>query len=261
MAQVQLSVGSGYGQQNLRWSIAGNSNVLSELRWERVGGPVTSFCADWNFVGGWKLDVGYEHMFFSSGKVYDTDYDEGNVTYDEQFRAGKGGAGRWRAGLGYKILLKDKFSITPSVGYGMFDQSLYLFGVNDLNSTYKTEWKGPYAQILSSIGLTKKLFTNVSLAYNQVQYKASANWNLISMFNHPESFRHTANGYGIDANASLMYRASKMHSIGIKGSYSSWQTGRGVDELYLATGGVQQTQLNEVLSRGWQVMIEWNVSL
>ena len=256
MAQLQLSLNGGYGQQNLRWSIA-----LSELRWEHVGGPVTSINAGWRFVGGWKLEVGYERMLFLSGKVYDTDHDETGITYAEQFNAGKGGAGKWNAGLGYEVPVTGRFSITPSVGYGMLHQSFYLYGSNDLNSTYKTKWKGPYGQVLCSIGLTKKLFTNVGFRYDQIQYKASANWNLISAFNHPESFRHTANGYGINAQASMIYRASKTHSIGIKGSYSSWQTGSGVDELYLAAGGMQQTQLNEVLSRSWQVMLEWNISL
>ena len=102
---------------------------------------------------------------------------------------------------------------------------------------------------------------NAGLRYSQVQYRASANWNLVREFNHPESFRHTANGYGINMQASLLYRASRIHSIGIKGIYSRWQTGRGIDELYLATGQSQQTQLNEVRAEGWQVMVEWRVTL
>ena len=102
---------------------------------------------------------------------------------------------------------------------------------------------------------------NAILRYSQVRYRASADWNLIREFSHPESFRHTADGYGITAQTSLLYRASDIHAIGIKGSYSRWQTGRGIDELYPATGGPEQTQLNEVRSAGWQVMVEWRVFL
>jgi hypothetical protein len=267
--KLQLSITGGYGQQNLRWSIAGNANgqnpnILSELKWKNVGGPVTAACMRWSFYGGWQLEGEYERLFFLSGKVSDTDYgsdDRTNEVYSAQLRAGRGGAGSWQAGLAYRIPVTNEFSITPSAGYGTFYQSFYLFGFNGLNSTYKTKWTGPYVQALCSIGVTKKLFANAGLHYSQVQYRASANWNLISAFSHPESFRHTANGYGINAHASVLYRASGMHSIGIKGSYSRWQTGRGIDELYLAAGGSQQTQLNEVQSKGWQVMAEWRIML
>jgi hypothetical protein len=271
--KLQLSVAGGYRQSALRWSIAGNANgqnpnILSELRWKSVGGAVTGMHIQFGFFDHWQLEGEYERMFFSSGKVYDTDYggnDRTNIAYAAQFHAGKGGADRWLAGLANQIPVTNEFSITPSAGYGIFHQSLYIAGYtatfNDLNSTYKTKWTGPYGQVLCSIGLKKKLCMNALLRYSQVRYRASANWNLIQEFSHPESFRHTANGYGINAQASLLYRASCIHAIGITGSYSRWQTGRGIDELYLATGGSEQTQLNEVRSASWQVMVEWRVTL
>jgi hypothetical protein len=269
----QLSVAAGYRQEDLRWSIAGNANgqhpnILSELRWKSVGGPVTTANIRYGFFNHWQLEGEYERTFFSLGKVYDTDYggnDRTNVVYAAQFSARKGGADYGRAGLGNRIPVTNELSITPSVGYGLFHQSFYISGNTitspDLNSTYKTTWAGPYAQVLCSIGVTKKLVINTSLRYSQVRYKASANWNLIHTFSHPESFRHTANGYGLNTHASVLYMASRIHSIGIEGIYSRWQTGRGIDELYLATGGSEQTQLNEVRSAGWQVMVEWRIAL
>ena len=101
---------------------------------------------------------------------------------------------------------------------------------------------------------------DAGIRYSQVVYRATANWNLVREFSHPESFRHTANGYGLNIHASLLYHASGKHSIGIKAVYSRWQTGRGIDELYPATGGSEQTQLNGVRSAGWQVMLEWRIS-
>jgi hypothetical protein len=266
---LQLSVTSGYRQEDLRWSIAGNANgqnpnILSELRWKNVGGPVTGIHLQYSFFDHWQLEGEYEHTFFLSGKVSDTDYGGNNRTntvYAQQFNAGKGGADRWLAGLAYQISVTNKFSITPSAGYGLFHQALYLSGSPDLNSTYKTKWRGPYGQVLCSTGLTKKLSTTAGFRYNQVRYRASANWNLIREFSHPESFLHTANGYGINLHTSFLYRASAIHSIGIKGSYSRWQTGRGIDELYLVNGGSEQTQLNQVRSTSWQVMVEWRMSL
>jgi hypothetical protein len=271
--KLQLSVTSGYRQEDLRWSVAGNAdgqnpNILSELQWKSVGGPVIGMHIQFGFFDHWQLEGEYERMFFLSGKVYDTDYggnNRTNIVYTAQFHAGKGGADYWQAGLANQIPVTNEFSITPSAGYGIFYQSLYISGytatLNDLNSTYKTKWTGPYGQVLCSLGLTKKLRMNADLRYSQVRYRASANWNLIRTFNHPESFRHTAKGYGIKVQASLLYRASGIHSIGIKGSYSRWQTGRGIDKLYLATGELEQTQLNEVRSAGWQAMVEWRISL
>jgi hypothetical protein len=271
--KLQLSVTGGYRQENLRWSIAGNAdgqnpNILSALRWKNVGGPVTGMHLQFILFDHWQLEGEYERMFISSGKVSDTDYggnDRTNIVYAAQFRAGKGNTDHWQAGLGNEIPVTSKFSITPSAGYGQFHQSLYIYGYtvafNDLNSTYKTKWTGAYGQVLCSAGLTKKLGMNAGFRYSQVRYRASANWNLINIFNHPESFRHMAKGYGIRTQASLLYRASGIHSIGIKGSYSHWQTGRGIDELYLAAGGSEQTQLNEVRSAGWQMMVEWRMTV
>jgi hypothetical protein len=271
--KLQLSVATGYRQEHLRWSIAGNAdggnpNILSELRWKNIGGPVAEAHMGFRVLDHWQLEGEYERMFFLSGKVYDTDYggdDRTNIAYAAQFHANKGGLHRWLAGLANQIPLTSEFSITPSAGYGILYQSFYLLGntaaFSDLNSTYKTKWAGAYGQVLCSALVTKKLSMNAALRYSQVKYRASANWNLIREFSHPESFRHSANGYGINAHASLLYHASDLHSIGIRGSYSCWQTGRGIDELYFAAGGSQQTQLNEVRSKGWQVMVEWRVGL
>lgn len=271
--KLQLSVTSGCRQSALRWSIAGNANgqgpnILSELRWKGVGGPVSAAHILFTFFDRWQLEGEYEHTFFLCGKVYDTDYsgnDRTHVVYAEQFAACKGGADGWQAGLARQLPITTEFSITPSLGYGIFHQTFYLSGntaaFSDLNSTYKTKWIGPYGQVVCSLGLTKKLWLNTGLRYGQVRYKASANWNLINTFSHPESFRHTANGYGINAQASISYNISSVHSISIKGIYSRWQTGRGIDELYFATGSSEQTQLNEVRSTGWGIVVEWRIAL
>ncbi|OQP53427.1 hypothetical protein A4H97_23560 [Niastella yeongjuensis] len=267
--KLQLSVTSGYSQENLSWSIAGNANgqnpnILSELGWKNVGGPISGMQLQYNFFNRWQLEGEYEHTFFLTGKVSDTDYggnNRTNTTYAQQFNAGKGGADRWSAGLAYQLMVTNKLSIAPSAGYGLFHQALYLSGASDLNSTYKTKWRGLYAQVLCSTEITKQLFMDAGFRYSQVQYRASANWNLIREFSHPESFRHTANGYGINLHTTVLYHASAIHSIGIKGSYANWQTGRGVDELYLANGGSEQTQLNEVQSAGWQLMVEWRIAI
>lgn len=270
---LQLSVTGGYRHEDLQWSIAGNANgqnpnILSALRWKQVGGPVTGVHIQFVCYDHWQLEGAYEHTFFLSGTAYDTDYGGNNrtdIVYAQQFQAGKGSADHWQAGAGYQLPVSNKFTITPSAGYGLFHQSFYLRGntaaFSDLNSIYKTTWTGPYGQVLCSIGFTKKLSMHTSLRYSQVQYRASANWNLIEAFSHPESFRHTASGYGLNVHTSMLYHVSKMHSIGITGVYSRWQTGRGIDQLYLAAGTSQQTQLNEVRSGSWQVMVKWQITL
>lgn len=271
--KLQLLVTGGYRQENLQWSIAGNANgqhpnILSELRWQGVAGPVTGLQLQHQFFNRWQLEGVYEHTFYLSGKVTDTDYGGNNrtgIVYAQQFNAGKGGANQWLAGLGYRIPLTNTGAITPSAGYGRYHQALYVAGttapLSGLNSSYKTTWSGLYTQLLYATSLSKKISLHAGVRYHQVRYKARANWNLIREFSHPESFRHTANGYGLNIHTALLFRVSHKQSIGMKGSYARWQTGRGIDALYLASGEQEQTQLNEVRSANWQVMVAWRITL
>lgn len=262
--KLQLDLATGYERQNLDWSIAGNlngqsPNIYSELQWKKVGGQSVSAAFQWNFWNKLALAGAYSRAFIKSGTVTDNDYNGDNRTdrvYDQTFDADKGHSKAWSAGLGYILVNNERFSFTPYVGYGTNQQELHLLDRSgqfaDLNSTYETDWKGPFIKATGSARLLRDLKLVANVTYNQADYKATADWNLIPTFQHPVSYRHTAKGYGLDANASVVYAINQKLGVNLGGGYFTWQTGKGVDELYLSSGGSDKTQLNGVSRTGYR---------
>src|SRR5512140_2820776 len=77
--RVQVQVMGGYQQEDLRWSIAGNSSgrnpdIYSELKWHAVGGLSTGAVLSWVVWRRLVVLAEGSRMFTSSGRVSDTDY-------------------------------------------------------------------------------------------------------------------------------------------------------------------------------------------
>jgi hypothetical protein len=123
----------------------------------------------------------------------------------------------------------------------------------NLNSSYSPQWKGGFLKVVSSVLIVPKLKFKADATYHQVNYNSNGNWNLITSFQHPVSYHHHADGYGITAGGKLYYTLTNHIAISLGGGYFTWQTGNGIDELYLNGGQVDKTQLNEVVRDGFQV--------
>jgi len=258
----RISLSTGFQQEDLRWSIAGNRygqspNIYSELKWRALAGPSVHVALRGEL---WKkvfLFAEGGRVFFLSGRVDDTDYqgdDRSNASYREQFSAVNSSSSSWSAGAGYQVLRAKKIALTPYLGYGIQDQSLVLRdpgGPGLLNSNYKTRWSGPLFRVSAALQLGEGLQLEADLRYLQINYSARADWNLITAFSHPVSFRHAARGYGLDTYAGLAFRR---HAFGVSvgAGYFSWQTGAGTDMLYLAAGTTNTTRLNEVIRDGFR---------
>jgi hypothetical protein len=263
--KLQLNLRTGYEQQELSWSIAGNSagqnpNIYSELQWKKIGGQLLSTGLLWNIWSRVTLTADYSRVFISSGTVSDNDYGGDNRTsplYNQLFNADKGYTQNWSVGAGYTVITNNSFSLIPYVGYGANKQSLHLLdrtgNFPDLNSTYETDWKGPFVRVNAKLKLANKLSLNSRLTYNQVNYNAKADWNLIQTFQHPVSYRHNAKGFGADGNAAVCYDITKNIALNIGGGYFTWQTGKGADELFLSSGATDKTQLNKVGQKGYRL--------
>jgi hypothetical protein len=264
-SKLQVDIGTGYQKENFRWSISGNikgqnPNVLSELKWTNIGGQNVATAVSYNI---WKCFVvysDYSYQFISSGTVNDSDYDadnRGNNTYSQTFNANKGSASLWNLGAGYIIFNKYRFSMIPYIGYGESKEVLRLLdrgGTSPgLNSSYGPQWKGGFAKVSSSLTMALKLKFKADVTYHQVSYNSNGNWNLITSFQHPVSYRHHAKGYVIAAGGKLNYQVANHLAIQIGGSYFTWQTGNGTDLLYLNNGQIDQTQLNGVSRVGFGV--------
>ena len=109
----------------------------------------------------------------------------------------------------------------------------------------------------SELRLAARWTLAAEITYSQVDYSAKADWNLIPTFSHPVSFRHQAEGYGIDMNAALQYHCSPHLLLHLGGGGFTRQTGTGTDRLYLVSGQTDATQLNGVGTDG----IRWTGGL
>ncbi len=260
--KLQLSVSAGRQVEDFNWSIAGNisgqsPNVLSELKWKNVGGFGYSAALQWNFWRKLVLTGGYTRVAVSSGNVSDIDYTADNRTqpnYNQNFSDNKGYTSAWFAGAGYALINNNRLSLTPFAGYGGNRQSLYIVDLTgqfpDLNSSYDAQWKGPFLEVKSAVKIWRGLKLAADATYSQVVYSAQGDWNLISQFRHPVSYRHSAKGYGVNAGANLVYKITPNIAVNAGYSYFNWETGNGTDQLYLSSGQVDKTQMNGAYRRG-----------
>ena len=152
------------------------------------------------------------------------------------------------------IFNNKSFSLVPSTGYSNNKQSLYITDATgrfpDLNSFYNVQWKGAFIKVKSSVKIWRELKAMADVTYNQVNYSAQGDWNLINEFMHPVSYSHVAKGYGINAGTNLVYDITPHVGVSIGYTYFNWQTGNGTDQLYLSSGQVDKTQLNGVYRNG-----------
>jgi hypothetical protein len=255
---LNTSFHSGYRWTNVQWSIAGDlngkaPNILSELQWKNTGGPYINFGLAWNFWKQLELHATFTETFIISGTATDTDFTGDNRTYpsyNSELNSNDGSLMATGSAIAYKFSLHDNFSVTPSIGYGRNSQSLHLTdkypSANSvqLNSSYKMIWNGPCVGVSPSITFSKKLQMLATAIYHQVQYNASANWNLIEAFQHPVSFRHRAKGFGVETEIKLHIRLRPFLSLAAVFDYAHWETGYGIDELFLSTGEIQKTRFN-----------------
>ena len=265
-AKVSVNVGTGFTRQNLNWSIAGNlagksPNIYSELQWENVGGQSLPSAVVWNFADRLLVAADYSHVFLNSGAVTDRDYsgdNRSNMVYNQRFNADKGHASDWSLGAGYQLLKTSTIRLNAFSGYRINAQSLFILdrtgNFANLNSTYSTKWKGPFVKATADYKIAAKLFLSAALSYNQINYGAVSDWNLIPTFQHPVSYRHTAKGFGLDGELGLKYTFSKNVAIQAAAGYFSWKTGNGIDELFLENNETEKTQLNKVERTGFQTI-------
>jgi outer membrane protease len=270
--RLWVRVSAGGESQDFRWSIAGNPagqdpNIYSELTWHAVSGPVGQAALEWRPAGRWRVIGSGSRVFTRSGTMTDTDYGLDNrydPIYHQTFAVNTGHSESLAAAVGYSVWNKGRWRLTPFIGYAIDQQ---YFPVTDpggpyegLNSSYAAKWLGPLIKVDGSWQLSGRWQVVADVTYHQVRYHATADWNLIPEFAHPVSFRHTADGYGIETEAGLRYTVGRI-GWSVRGGYFDWETGTGIDQLYLSTGASDQTQLNGVGRQGWRAVLGVEVGL
>jgi len=259
---LEATVAGGFQSLGLRWSIAGNSagqspNVYSELKWRKVGGAAVDVDLCYGLGRRWIFFASGSRMFTSTGRVSDKDYAGDNRTdniYSEDLVGSKGYAYSLGAGAGYRLRFGERFAVVAAIGYAVSGQQLSITdpgGYFDfLDSRYQTSWYGPFVRAALDWSSGRWRLSG-RMTYHQVNYRATADWNLIADFSHPVSFRHRADGFGAEGELRLGYRMGRGVELFFAGDGSSWETGTGIDELYRNSGPSQQTRLNEVVMAGF----------
>ncbi len=278
---LDLGVAVGHRTDQLRWSISGNNvNILSELTWEdlnivqvTLGGRLIVDYPNPNvsFYGRGSMGMGSIY----SGDNQDSDYSGDNRTGEfsrSNNQADQGDVldGSLGMGIRFKHTLTKAgatLSVAPLAGYSYHEQNLqmtegfqtipFLGPFPGLNSTYDTEWRGPW------VGFD--LFLNTgpahtflgTLEYHWFNYEARANWNLRSDLAHPLSFFHEANGTGLKGSLGLEERVLKNGVFIIKLEYLEWTTKPGTDYIFFNDGTRAVTPLNEVRWKSYAFTLQF----
>jgi outer membrane protein Pom len=272
-SDITVQLNTGYEQQNFRWSIAGNSagrnpNVYSELKWQAVRGITSGIDLRWQVMKRWYIYASGSRTFIHWGRMTDTDYgldNRNDELYHQQFSVTSGYNQSVSGAIGYSLIKKGQIRLVPYIGYGIDKQYFPITNTGldyaQLNSTYSARWPGPFAGAELICQFSGHWTLSAQGTYDQVLYRASADWNLIPEFAHPVSFRHHANGFVARGTISMDYQAGKHISVIGRTDYFDRETGTGIDELYLNSGKIQQTQLNGVHADGFgiRLTVQWRL--
>jgi hypothetical protein len=266
--RVVIAAYGDYLDENLHWSIAGNSsgqnpNVLSEVSWKNLKMRGIGLDVQVNIWSGIFIKGNYHRADIYDGNATDTDYaldNRTNPTYRAVLNSNEGYVYDYSAALAYRFIFPNRLSVSLYAGYHKSRQSLFLKDADNgtdegelkLNSTYLTSWTGPMIGCETMIGLKKWLSLKATFNYAQTNYHAFADWNLIDAFAHPVSFEHNADGYETTVALQLNFQVIPAFSIFARGNYTGAATGTGTDQLFLVDGRSVTSQLNEAVrnSRG-----------
>jgi hypothetical protein len=274
---THLEFGGGYRVDNLNWNIAGDSNgnnpnILSELTWEDIDifqlkAGIRSTIGEAFYVRG---SLGYGWVF--DGQNQDSDYSGDNRTLEwsrSNNATDNGNVVDATLGVGYQIkAAANRLKLIPIVGYSYSDQyfnitdgvqtvsepalapagstPLPLGPFSGLNSTYDSEWYGPWIGIDLLFDAGEKVTLFGGFEYHWANFNAEADWNLRSDFAHPKSFEHDADGTGIIMSLGGEYHLTKPWYLSLNINYQDWSTDPGLDRLFFSDGSTTETRLNEV---------------
>jgi hypothetical protein len=253
-AQQRLTVTGGplVAFSNLSWSIAGNSvgtspNVLSELKFKGLASVGAALGGELRFSRLIKFNFQLQKSWTTSGHGTDTDYAGDNrslPTFQEYFDSNKGYQESWYTGIAFPLACHSNFSLEAGPAYVSSKQNLDITNVNfsGLNSTYNTRWNGIAFQSFAKARINNQLKITGCLSYELLRYHAEADWNIISIFQHPKSFEQRANGWSASGNIGINYLIRQKWAIVFENRYSLHRSYIGADRSFLQNG-------NEILTR------------
>ena len=287
---LSTSLGMSQRTGSLSWSIASDMsgkrapNVLSELSYEGLEIRGFEVQSSVYFFGGLLddsfLDVRLHRGVITGGETRDSDYDGDNRTqeYSRSLSENTGDfVADYSVAYGLNVVNKRGASASVLAGYSLHQQYVrkqnavrvapdteLVLGdvIEGLNSTYQSQWQGPW--LGTSVSLRgKKHWLKLQGEIHSALYYAEADWNLRDSFKHPKSFEHNASGLGWVVDVSYAYTfdfsQGNKTTLGLSYRAEDWGAEEGVDTLYLASGEVVSTRLNEVAWGGSAVSVQLKI--
>lgn len=282
--RTSLSLDAGFRSDDLDWSIAGDAdgnapNILSELTWENIKSQQLRLTGTVDVQQRFviRAAIGYGSIY--EGQNQDSDYGGDNRTLEFSRSNNNSDDGRvWDVSIGIGPRLDfglNFFSLVPMVGYSYHVQSLTMTdgyqtipntgAISGLDSSYETRWQGPWMGVKMTIDAMQPLWLfqdvafHFSFEYHWADYEAEADWNLRPDFEHPKSFEHDADGFGLDYALGATFFLSDQFSFTLAYEFSEWQTEEGVDRVFFSDGTIGGTQLNRVrwTTRAWSLGVAY----
>jgi hypothetical protein len=251
-------------------------NVLSELTWKDLDIHLVRLSNETVIVDHYFIQIVCQHGTIYDGKNQDSDYKGPNRTEEwsrSNNSADNGDVNDLSFAAGYRFsALNHKLSFTPLLGYAYHEQNLVMTDgyqtisesdaalhlnppdvgpFDGLNSTYDARWRGPWLGLDTrySLHFKRPILTmtfGLALEYHWADYSASADWNLRSDLDHPESFEQEAAGTGYVVAVNWRCQIAKHIGLNLDIDYQDWSTDAGTDRAYLSNGASDETRLNQV---------------
>ena len=270
----------GYRVDQLDWNIAGskngnNPNILSELTWDDVESYQLKFEGRMVWPRRIALRGSLAYGWIFDGKNQDSDFlgDNRTLEYSRSNNSTEDDD-LWDISFaaGYPIRFGKAVigTVTPLVGYSHHEQQLKITNgyqtipplgpFPGLDSSYDTEWKGPWIGIdlhfksADIISLAHRFETYLTYEYHRTDYDAEGNWNLRKDLDHPKSFKHDADGEGYVIRAGFNFRFTQHWALNLNFDYLDWSTNDGTNKIFFADGTETKTRLNEANWTSWDLM-------
>lgn len=283
--EMDFTLAGGVRKDDFQWSIAGNRaggnpNILSELTWSDVESYQLSLTNRTIVNHRFYFRGELNYAFIQSGRIQDSDYREDNRG-DEYSRSISDCSGDqiWDLSLaaGYPLYFNQKrLMVAPLFGLSYHKQNFRITDgeqvitwsggpdrgpLEGLDSTYRATWFGPWIgcdlryQLPGSDNAGNlPMEFGFSVEFHYADYEAEANWNLRSDFDHPVSFEHETEGYGIALAGAWLIGLSEHWDFLFRTTYQSWETDDGVDKVHYSDNTSSRTRLNSVEWRNYSFM-------
>lgn len=248
-ADSSLSIGGGWREDNLTWSIAGPHHIptiLSELEWKKI----QMFCISGEYRGDvcthWYLRLSGDYGKVYAGKNIDADYlgNHRTLLFSRSRNAGnRGEAFDLSLGVGYPLRHGcEGLQVIPLVGYAHMEQHFQMrkgYQTFDLftdqigpfpglHSNYRAKWMDAWTGFDILYQCTPCLKLYGYFEYHFSVYHGTGHWNLRRDF--LGDFHHRGHGDGYAVTLGGNWEVWNHLSLGLRGHYQYLAIRKGFDK-------------------------------